>query len=183
MAVLAKKKGDDCLVTSYVLASMFGVTQRSISNFVKDGMPKLDGAVYNIRDCFKWYMDKEVDKRFEKLTVDDLDDYELSEAQVDIALKKARTHNLIEDTQIKSLKKDILDGVYVKADELDRNMAELAGIFVSALKDIRATMPKILANRTEEEVTQILDDEFEQCVMKVNKGIFADEDGDDELDV
>ena len=180
-----KKVDERFYVTSSVLAVMFGVTQRHILNHVKEGMPKVDGAGnwYDLRECFKWYFEKEVETRFSKITVDDLDDDDLSEAQVDIALKKARTKNLQEDTEIKNLKKLILDGVYVKADELDRNMAELAGIFISAMKDMRATLPKILSNRTEEEIIRIMDTEFDSATTKIERGIFAEEEEEDDGDL
>lgn len=183
MAVLAKKKGDSYLVTNAILAYMLGYTTATVTRLVKnEGMPSSgERGFYDIKDCFRWYFDREIETRFAKLSVEDLDDEELSEAQVDIALKKARTKNLIEDTEIKTLKKEILDGVYVKADELDRNMAELAVIFISALKDIRATMPRILANRSEAEVRNILDEEFEQCIDKVNKGIYAEDDSESDV--
>jgi len=182
MAILAKKKGDNFLVSNAVLAYMLGYTTATVTRLVKnEGMPKFENGFYDIKDCFRWYFDREIESRFAKLSIDDLDDEDLSEAQVDIALKVARTKNLLEDTGIKTLKKEILDGVYVKADELDRNMAELAVIFIASLKDIRATMPRILSNRSEEDVMRILDEEFEQCIDKVNKGIYAEDDSESDV--
>ena len=177
--IFQKTPDGKILVMSSVIAYMLNLSQRQISRYVQEGMPQGEKNWFDIRAVHEWLSNEEA-KRFEKSIVADIDDDELSEADVDIALKKARTKNLLEDTEIKTLKKEILDGVYVKADELDRNMAELAGVFIASLKDMRATLPKILSDRTEDEVIRIMDDEFERAVVKIERGIFSD---DDEFDI
>ena len=93
----AKKRGDSerFMFGMLDIASVFGVSKMSISNWVKEGMPRESRGLYDVRQCAAWLEARrkaEVDARLSNLGSDEAETrYRLAKAEsaeLDLAAKK-----------------------------------------------------------------------------------------------
>ena len=95
-----------------------------------------------------------------------------------ITTKNAKKAKELEEAKIKLREREKLDitikemkGEYIRAEDVDKNMTELAVILLSSWRNLLETLPPLLAKKTQDEVHTILDDEFKTEVSELNKKV------------
>ncbi len=105
---------DEFLVTTKVLSSLFGVTDRTISNWVEEGMPKEGHGKFNLKNVMAWQRKNSpsfvsFSENREEYEEDEDGDLTLKtqKALAEIRMKKAKAESL--EIELKKEKKKLLD--------------------------------------------------------------------------
>jgi len=168
---------DDTIYTlSQGVQKFLGVSRESISNYVKKGMPHLtrgNTRVYDLKKVMEWKLENESKKIYdnvEKFDADVDEDVEkLNMEQLNRSYKVYAVKKLKHESKIKEIQEKAEMGLYIPADKMDRNMAELSSSFIGILKDIRQILPAKLENMSIAKIETVIDNYFEKLLEKMKK--------------
>ena len=120
-----KINGKTCIQTA-LLAELFGVTQKTLASWAKDGCPKADRGWWALQDVITWRLDGTgADENLENMSLRDQKTYWESK------LKKAQTEN-------RELENGIKRGDYIEK----KVVAEELTAFFVALKQAMMLLPR-----------------------------------------
>ena len=161
---------------SHGVQNFLGVSRESISQYVKSGMPYIkegNTRVYDLRKVMEWKIEKESKKVYESVQTfeEEIDEdiEKMDTAQLNRAFNVYRVKKLKHESKIKEIQEKAELGLYIPADKLDRNMAELASSFVAILKHIRERLPAKLENMPNAKREKVIDNFFEKLLNKMRK--------------
>ena len=148
----------DMLLNTEMLAAFFKVTRRTLTNWNKEGCPKLDRGWWSLREVMAW---READGRGAELS--DEGELKKRKMQVEIELKEVQR----DYTQ---LKKRITDGDYLERDEviseLKRFMITFKRTALSLPRQISAQIGMMVepeaARRLENQLTKTISEILEE---------------------
>lgn len=158
------------LVPRIFVQEDMGVTSRSIMNWEKQGLepselslPKL--KLYDAKQLKQWHkenIDQKQSARSKTRNVE-IDEDELDEdnpfAHMDldkVPKVEAERRKEIEAVKKLMMQNDELEGRLVSVDDLDKAMAEQAAIHISDKTNDEKTLPTLLANKSQEEISELL---------------------------
>lgn len=158
------------LVPRIFVQEDMGVTSRSIMNWEKQGLepselslPKL--KLYDAKELKQWHkenIDQKQSARSKTRNVE-IDEDELDEdnpfAHMDldkVPKVEAERRKEIEAVKKLMMQNDELEGRLVSVDDLDKAMAEQAAIHISDKTNDEKTLPTLLANKSQEEISELL---------------------------
>jgi len=97
------------------IAEVFGVTDDTVLNYAKDGMPKLGYDTYDLAACCKWYIERQESR--------------LKEAQSTSrsGLDREKIRQTAADAEIKEIKAAQLRGELIPLDVYERNVGAVFG--------------------------------------------------------
>lgn len=155
--------------------ALLGVSREMLSQYVKTkDMPfEKDGLarIYNLQEILKWKVSQESKKVY-----DTMDDEEIGEdftkmpmEKLNRAMKVYGTKKLKHESKIKEIQEKAEMGVFIPADKLDRNMAELSNAFITVLKEVRQVLPPKIEKMDAGSIEDILDEYFEKLFLKMKK--------------
>jgi len=84
-------------------------------------------------------------------------------------MKAYATKKLKHESSIKELQEKVEKGKYIPADRVDYNMAQLAGVFISILKEIRTILPTKVENKSAAIIEDITDEYFDSLIKKMQE--------------
>jgi phage terminase Nu1 subunit (DNA packaging protein) len=151
------------VVHESVLAQLLQLSVKSIQKHRLNGLPVLltkDSKCYeyDLLACIAWLqrnLDHAQSKRHGK-QADILDMSWISDGEdADIELKKKRIQVLDFDLQIKQ-------GLYIKVEDTDKLLANMAAKFVAMLRNLIKLLPNKLKSKTEAQISKILQSTFSQ---------------------
>lgn len=159
------------LVPRIFVQEDMGVTSRSIMNWEKQGLecsslslPKL--KLYDWKELRRWHKDNIDQKqsarssknRDVEIDEDDVDDDNpFANMDLDKVPKvEAERRKEIEAVKKLMMQNDELEGRLVSVDDLDKAMAEQAAIHISDKTNDEKTLPTLLANKSQEEISNLL---------------------------
>ena len=153
-----------------------GVSREAISRYTKKGMPFTtlgNTRVYDLKKVMEWKLENESKKIYdnvEKFEADVDEDVEnLNMEQLNRSYKVYAVKKLKHESKIKEIQEKAEMGLYIPADNMDRNMAELSSAFIAILKDIRQILPTKLENMSIAKIETVLDNYFEKLLNKMKK--------------
>jgi len=178
----------ELLVTKKFVAKDMNVTERTVEKWESKGfeasiysLPRL--KLYDIIEFRKWHK-LNVDQKFNPNSVEDKKDNSeeatLYKVGDDITALNAKSAKEVEEALIKVSDKELINmkvkevkGEYIKADDVDKITTEMVVVLLSAWRNLLEILPPLLANKKQDEVKNILDDEFEAEVEVLNRKINA----------
>lgn len=159
------------LVPRVFVQEDMGVTSRSIMNWEKQGLdssplslPKL--KLYDLKQLRQWHKDNIDQKQSARSSRgrdveldEDADDEDNPFANMDldkVPKVEAERRKEIEAVKKLMMQNDELEGRLVSVDDLDKAMAEQAAIHISDKTNDEKTLPTLLANKSQEEISNLL---------------------------
>lgn len=125
------------IVNRRELSNIFGVTERTISNWSENGLKydiKDGKKVYDTAQAIKWYVE------YKRPLEVDLENMSLDEA--DLRLKIARERNLQLDIQKKK-------GQLIDVDKVDEILSNVASIMINNLRQMVIRLPKNIQKKAD----------------------------------
>lgn len=172
---LAWMEKDKIYGRSQTIQRIFDVSRESINQWVKKyKLPvEKDGrsTKYNLKEVVQWKIDKEIADAIKGMGDID-DDVEFANLPMEVlnhTMKAYATKKLKHESSIKELQEKVEKGKYIPADRVDYNMAQLAGVFISILKELRQVLPVKLENKDAKTIEDLLDEYFDSLVTKMKK--------------
>lgn len=132
------------IVNRRELSNIFGVTERTISNWCENGLKydiKDGKKVYDTVQVIKWHID------YKRPLEVDLKNMSLDEA--DLRLKIARERNLQLDIQKKK-------GQLIDVDKVDEILSNVASIMISNLRQMVIRLPKNIQKRVDNTIKETI---------------------------
>lgn len=178
----------ELLVTKKFVAKDMGVTERTVEKWEAQGfeasiysMSRL--KLYDIVEFRKWHKIN-VNQKFNPHSDDTKDNDKDLEAKMlykvgdevtafnAVSAKQVEEANIkIRDREIVSIKAKEATGEYIRADDVDKITTEMTVILLSAWRSLLDTLPSLLVMKSQKEVHDILDTEFEAEVHVLERKI------------
>ncbi len=177
----------ELLVTKKFVARDMGVTERTVEKWEQQGfeasiysMSRL--KLYDIVEFRKWHKEN-VNQKFNSTSCSSKDDSELINKTLyktgdEVTALNAKSAKEVEEANIKikdrvivSIKAKEATGEYIRADDVDKITTEMTVILLSAWRSLLDTLPSLLTNKSQKEVHDILDTEFEAEVHVLERKI------------
>ena len=163
-------------VTTKEFANILEVSQRSVQNWIKKGMPcEGEGkkAKIDVLSGLKWQLNNiPVSSPF-KPTIKDTTDYDnFEDLTVEDQLRVKRMEKL-------ELEMSITRGEYIPIDEVDETTAQLSALLINQYRQHMRILPKILAKKSETQIKKALDEEFEKSIKTLQE-TYEKEDTDED---
>lgn len=145
------------LVTVVQLQKIFGVTRKTISEWVKKGMPKKSHGVYDSVECFSWWQDNiNIDKTTGDISIRDR--YWLAKAEVE---------------EVKAAK---LKGMLAPKEEFEKQEAYRMACLRGSLLALPGRLALTLEGKRQEDIRELLKHEIFTILeqFRRNKSYLAD---------
>ncbi len=162
---------------SQAIQRIFDISRESVNQWIKKyKLPvEKDGRTtkYNLKDVVQWKIDKEISDAIKGMGEID-DGVEFANLPMEVlnhTMKAYATKKLKHESSIKEIQEKVEKGKFIPADRVDYNMAQLAGVFISTLKELRQVLPVKLENKDAKVIEDLLDDYFESLVIKMQKSV------------
>jgi len=160
---------------SQAIQRIFDISRETVNQWVKKyKLPvEKDGRTtkYNLKNVVDWKVNKEIADAIKGMG--DLDnDVEFASLPMEMlnhTMKAYATKKLKHESSIKELQEKVEKGKYIPADRVDYNMAQLAGIFISILKEIRTILPTKVENKSAAIIEDITDEYFDSLIKKMQE--------------
>lgn len=151
------------IVNKTQLTNIFGVTLRTIQNWQNEGLPSLTEGQqgtpnqYNTGDCIKWYVEREIDRRFKRSGDDKLDS--------DAELARLR-HHQADKTEMEAA---LLKGTLLRADEVMTNLVEQDRKVASAILALPTRLAQVaIATDDIKEIEKACHEEVERALLNLS---------------
>lgn len=174
---LAWLEKDKIYARSQAIQRIFDISRESVNQWIKKyKLPvEKDGRTtkYNLKDVVQWKIDKEISDAVRGMGEID-DGVEFANLPMEVlnhTMKAYATKKLKHESSIKEIQEKVEKGKFIPADRVDYNMAQLAGVFISTLKELRQVLPVKLENKDAKVIEDLLDDYFESLVIKMQKSV------------
>jgi len=132
------------------LADSLGVTDRTVANYVSEGMPHIivgkERRFYH-RECKSWIAEN---KDFNK---------ELESIKTQVQIKEIQVR-----TDIRELDKKVKEGSLISYEDVDEELAKHNTLLINQYKIMLNTFPKKLANKTQLMIKKTLDSTFKKNI-------------------
>ncbi len=188
----------ELLVPSTFLSKMFRVTSRTIQGWESKGfspsthsLPRL--KLFNIDELKRWKKinisekqakggnsGKGISPELTSFIPDGVDEYKDIPEHLLPKLELER-RNEVEKLNKAKLSNDKLRGDLISIDDIDKDMATLATMFMSMLINFEKSAPVVLENLKKEEITPILEESHTEMLEKLDLLINKEFEGDDTL--
>jgi len=139
------------------LASLLGVTSKTIAEWTKLGMPKLAFATYDFRQVFPWWRDKIYKGPEDK-------DQTVTEAKRRYWLGKA------DQIEVKTA---ALKGEYARKEDVRRVVSETVSQFRNAARSWASRLSPILAGKTADEMLPLIRAEIDDALRSLADAFLA----------
>lgn len=143
------------LVRSGNLASLLGVTQKTIAEWAKLGMPRHAYGEYDFAKVFPWWMENintGPEDRDETIT----------------ATKKRFWEEKVENLRIKN---EALRGEYVRVEDVLRSQSQVCGAFKNAARSWASRLPPIISGKSTEEMLPAIRSEVDGALRTLSGSI------------
>jgi len=175
--------GAKVLVTERFLSDFYGVSGRAIRLWREKGLP-LDAItvkhlnLYNLSVVINWNL-KNIKQKSKSSFIDEDINTELHKNIKEVTKEEADRRLQIQKVLIEQLKHDELVGKLVRADDLDKTLAEQAVMHkVSYMEDLE-TLPTLLQDMSKSSISNFLQDHYanrmENALTLMTK-VFKEED-------
>ena len=179
-------ENDKAYITRKNLSMMLSITTQRIVAYEKMDNPLLRADIgektisYDLLYALAWNAN-EIDHKHRPQADDftgvagDDDDYKSGDT---ITSKNAKKAKELEEAKLKLIDREISDiklkeatGEYIRADDVDKSMVELAVVLLSSWRNLLETLPPLLVKKTQSEARAVLDDEFSAEVKILSKKV------------
>lgn len=173
-----KGKQTQLLVPSPFVKRYFGISEATFTNWKKLGMKKSDYSLpklglFDLQSCLEWKAlsidtdnNKKGTKGQPKIGADGQTDYSDVPTK-DLPEHEAERRTKITKMESEEVKLQELKGSLIRADDVDKAMADQAVIYESQYYDDLETLPQLLQNKTEAEIDGILTSHYEKRMKDV----------------
>ena len=154
------------IVSSKYLQQIWGVTDKTIRNYLTQGMPYLTQEsssrfkIFDLIECIAWRMEtinlskSNVSKLQQKESESETTENEVSEANRRKIIADARKAEA--DASSAELKFKNLNGELISIDDIDKAMAEQAVLHKTDLLNAEKVLPIVLENKSKAEIANVL---------------------------
>jgi phage terminase Nu1 subunit (DNA packaging protein) len=178
------------VVTSRYLQQIWGVTDRTIRNYIKEGMPVSDISsskfkIFDLIECINWRMSQidmsksNVSKATQKENETESGEESVAKANRDKIIADAK--KAIHEANVSEMKEKNMRDELISADDVDKAMAEQAVIHKTDIINSEKILPLILENKSSAEITQELVGHNSERIKELNKLIKKEFDCDETL--
>jgi phage terminase Nu1 subunit (DNA packaging protein) len=178
------------VVTSRYLQQIWGVTDRTIRNYIKEGMPVSDISsskfkIFDLIECINWRMSQidmsksNVSKATQKENETESGEESVAKANRDKIIADAK--KAIHEANVSEMKEKNMRDELISADDVDKAMAEQAVIHKTDIINSEKILPLILEDKSSAEITQELVGHNSERIKELNKLIKKEFDCDETL--
>lgn len=179
------------IVSSKYLQQIWGVTDKTIRNYLAQGMPYLVEQssarfrIFDLLECIAWRMESinmsksNVSKVQQKESESEDSEGEVFRANREkiIADAKKATH----ESNIAEIKEKVARGEYISAKDSDRDKATQALMHISELYNDRKILPTMLADKTKEKIIELLVNHHKTRITTLQEVIEKEYDCDEDM--
>jgi len=172
---------DKTLVTIPFLEKLYGLSRRQIGNWQTMGMEKSEYSqprlvLFDLAYVMKWKQEN-IKESYSRRTdgvrgikVDRDGKADERDLPIDeVSKDEAERRQMILKAKNEEIKLKEAQGELVKAEDTDKAMAEQAAIHVAQYQNDLKLFPIILANKSQGEIKEIIDEHYEERIRNLNK--------------
>ena len=149
-------KDDQVIVSAKACAMAFGVTARTVNDWVRKGCPKLEKDTYNLRDVINWRYSAE--NKPESL--------EAQKLKADVRYRESRA-------DMEEMKRKVMVGEYVAVDEIKTELTDAFGQVQQTMRNIKAKVLQQLYTTYPDcafDVANVVENEVERGLKTLASG-------------
>jgi hypothetical protein len=135
-----EKKGSGIALTAPELAAFFGVTQMTLTNWGKGGLPKLARGRYELKACFDWWLENIQEPKAQTTTARDANE----------RYWQAKADN-------EEIKRDQARGDLLPVAEIMPEWAARVGEVKQGLLSLKTQLPPVLEGKTRNEIRDLIE--------------------------
>lgn len=179
------------VVSSKYLQQIWGVTDKTIRNYVTQGMPHLEDQsssrfkIFDLIECITWRMET---INMGKSNVSKIQQKESDAEDSENEIFRANREKIIADAKkakhesnIAEIKEKVAKGEYISALDSDRDKATQALMHISELYNDRKILPTMLAEKPKEKIIDLLVNHHKTRISTLQEVIEKEYDCDEDM--